>query len=104
MIARIWHGIVPLEKCGEYLNLMRTVAIPDYKATPGNLDAMCLHRIEGDIAHFEMLTFWENIEAVKGFAGENYESAKYYDFDDDFLIEKEPGVQHFDVYPGKNRV
>jgi len=99
MIARIWHGIVPLKKCDEYLDLMRSIAIPDYKATPGNLDAMCLRRIDGDIAHFEMLTFWESLEAIKRL----HESAKYYDFDDNFLIEKEPGVRHFEIYRHNTR-
>jgi hypothetical protein len=100
MIARIWHGRVPVEKSERYLHLMRTVAIPDYKAIPGNLDALCLHRIEddGDIVHIEMLTFWENVEAIKRFAGEDYVAAKYYDFDDEYLIEKEPHVRHFEAY------
>ena len=98
MIARIWHGRVPVAKSERYLHLMRRVAIPDYQAIPGNLDAICLHRIEDDIAHFEMLTFWDNVEAIKRFAGEDYAAAKYYDFDDEYLIEKEPHVRHFEAY------
>jgi len=98
MIARIWHGTVPAEKSERYLHLMRTVAIPDYRATPGNLDALCLHRTDGEIAHFEMLTFWENVEAIKRFAGEDYELAKYYDFDEQYLIMREAKVRHFEAY------
>ncbi len=30
--------------------------------------------MEGEIAHFNMLTFWENMDAVKVFAGEDYDS------------------------------
>ena len=52
MIARLWHGVVPAEKADRYLHLMRTVAIPDYKATAGNLDALCLRRSEGAVVHF----------------------------------------------------
>ena len=36
MITRIWHGATPAAKSDEYLNLMRTVAISDYRSTPGN--------------------------------------------------------------------
>jgi hypothetical protein len=36
MITRIWHGATLAAKSDEYLNLMRTVAIPDYRSTPGN--------------------------------------------------------------------
>jgi hypothetical protein len=36
MIARIWHGAVPLAKSEVYLDRMRNVALPDYKSTSGN--------------------------------------------------------------------
>jgi heme-degrading monooxygenase HmoA len=65
MITRIWHGRMMAAKSDEYLNLMRTVAIPDYRLTPGNKGAYALHRIEGDTAHFPMLTFWESEDAVR---------------------------------------
>src|ERR1017187_2954322 len=63
MITRIWHGITPATKSDEYLILMRTVAIPDYRSTPGNKGAYALRRMEGDTAHFLMITFWESEEA-----------------------------------------
>jgi hypothetical protein len=39
MIARIWHGRTTAAKSDEYLNLMCSVAIPDYRSTPGNKGA-----------------------------------------------------------------
>ena len=33
MIARIWHGMVPLSKRDEYLDLMRRIALPEYLGT-----------------------------------------------------------------------
>ena len=97
MIARVWHGAVPLSKSTEYLRLMQEIALPDYRIVEGNRGAWCLRRFDDDLAHFEMLTFWEDLEAVKRFAGEDYECAKYYDFDRDFLIELEPHVTHYEV-------
>jgi hypothetical protein len=97
MIVRNWHGRVPAALADRYLVLMREVALPDYKSTPGNLGAWCLTRREGEITHFEMLTFWTDLEAVKRFAGEDFEHAKYYDFDAEFLIEKELRVRHYDA-------
>ena len=97
MIARIWHGAVPASKGAEYLDLMRKIALPDYRATPGNRGAWCLHRTQADLVHVEMLTFWDDFAAIARFAGENYESAKYYDFDPDYLIEMEPRVRHYEV-------
>ena len=98
MIARIWHGRVPAAKSDAYLGHMREVAIPRYRAVPGNIAAYALRRFEGDVAHIEMLTFWESLEAIKGFAGENVEEARYYDFDKDFLLEYEPTCRHYEMY------
>lgn len=98
VIARTWHGAVPIEKSDKYLELMRNVAIRDYKTTPGNRGAYVLYRKAGDIAHFIMLTYWDSLEAVSRFAGRDISIAKYYDFDADYLIELEPTVQHHQVF------
>jgi heme-degrading monooxygenase HmoA len=98
MIARKWHGAVPAAQSEEYLSRMRKVALPDYRSIPGNRGAFCLSRTEGEIAHFEMLTFWDDVDAIKRFAGADYELAKYYDFDRSSLIELEPKVLHYAVY------
>jgi hypothetical protein len=98
MIARRWHGVVPVDSAEAYLALMREVALPDYRGTPGNRGAWCLSRADGNVVHVEMLTFWEDLAAVRRFAGEDHEAAKYYDFDDDYLLEKEPRVLHFELF------
>ena len=98
MIARIWHGRVPAAKGDAYLEHMRKVAIPGYRAVPGNLAAHALRRFEGDVMHIEMLTFWDSLESIKGFAGEDVEAARYYDFDRDFLLEFEPKVRHYEMF------
>src|SRR5580704_2900079 len=63
----------------------------------GKSRAWCLHRPEADVTHFEMLTFWDDTDAIKRFAGDDFSMAKYYDFDSDYLIEKEAGVRHYEV-------
>ena len=98
MIARIWHGMVPISKADEYLDLMRGIALPEYLATHGNRGAWCLYRTEANVTHFEMLTFWDDTDAIKRLAGNDFSRAKYYDFDSDYLIEKEPHVRHYEVF------
>ena len=94
----MWHGTTKLENADEYLELMRTVAIPDYSATPGNLGAYALRRDDGMLVHFTMLTFWDSIDSISAFAGEPVESSKYYDFDPKFLIEMAPKAFHYVAY------
>jgi hypothetical protein len=62
---------------GEYLDLMRRVALLEYLAMRGNRGAWCLCRTEAEVTHFEMLTFWDDTDAIKRFAGGDYGVAAY---------------------------
>jgi len=98
MIARIWHGITPIEKSDAYLEFLQGRAVPDYKLIPGNRGVYILREHRGEQAHFLTLTFWDSLEAVRQFAGEDISRAKYYPEDQDFLLEFEPTVVHYEVY------
>ncbi|MEX1014206.1 MAG: antibiotic biosynthesis monooxygenase [Candidatus Paceibacterota bacterium] len=98
MIARIWHGRTKKEDYEEYTDLMKSIAIPDYKNTKGFVDLTFLRRIENEIAHFTLITFWEDLEVIKNFAGEDFEKAKYYPEDERFLLEFEEKVIHNEVF------
>jgi heme-degrading monooxygenase HmoA len=97
MIARIWHGVTLASKADEYVEYVNKTGIRDYRATAGNLGIHFLRRIEGVQAHFLTLTFWDSIESIKKFAGEEYEKARYYPEDKDFLLEFEEKVAHYEV-------
>jgi heme-degrading monooxygenase HmoA len=98
MIPRIWHGQTVSEKADEYLEYVRQTGIPGYRETKGNLGAYVLRRVEKGKADFLTLSFWDSLEAIKSFAGEDYERARYYPLDKEFLLEFEPIVQHFEVF------
>ena len=97
MIARLWHGRVPSPKAEAYRAFLNSRAIPDYRSVPGNLSVHVLERREGEVTHFITLTFWEDLEAIRAFAGEELERAKYYPEDSGFLLEFEPRVLHYEV-------
>ncbi|MEM7550542.1 MAG: antibiotic biosynthesis monooxygenase [Bacteroidota bacterium] len=98
MIARIWHGITKKEDQVEYIDLMKSIAIPDYKNTAGFIKLDFLTRIEDDKAHYTLITYWKNLEVIKNFAGEDYEKAKYYEEDKKYLLEFEEKVVHYEVF------
>ncbi len=72
--------------------------MPDYRNTKGNLGAYILRRVENERAHFVTLSFWESLDAIKSFAGEDVERARYYSQDKEFLLEFEPTVQHYELF------
>jgi len=98
VIARIWRGEVLPDRADEYLDRMRTVAIPDYRSIPGNRGAFALRRLHEDRAEFLMLTFWESLESIAAFAGDDVTAAKYYDFDAEVLLDMVPTVDHFEMF------
>jgi heme-degrading monooxygenase HmoA len=97
MIARLWHGRVPAAKAAAYREFLNRRAIPDYQSVPGNLGVHILERPDGEVAHFVTLTFWSDMNAIRAFAGDDVERAKYYPEDRDFLLEFEPTVTHYTV-------
>jgi heme-degrading monooxygenase HmoA len=97
MITRIWHGRTSRHKADAYAAFLATRAIPDYRSVPGNISAHVLRRDETEVTHFLTVTFWESEDAIRGFAGDELLTARYYDEDRDFLLEFEPQVQHFQV-------
>jgi heme-degrading monooxygenase HmoA len=97
MIARTWHGVVPSAKAEAYYAFLLRTGVPDYRATKGNQGVLVLRKIEGDVAHYLLLTLWDSLESIKSFAGEDVELARYYPEDQDFLLEKETYVTHYEV-------
>jgi heme-degrading monooxygenase HmoA len=98
MIARIWHGRTTAAQADAYLDLLQKVAIPGYQSTRGNRAVYILRRLDGEVAHFLTLTYWDSLEAIQAFAGEDISKAKYYPEDQHFLLEFEPTVEHYELY------
>ncbi len=98
MIARIWRGWVATERVDDYVGYIEETGIAEYRRTPGNLGAQMLTRDLGE-GRTEVLTlsWWESLESVRGFAGDDIEVAKLYPDDDDYLVDREVTVTHYEV-------
>lgn len=100
MIARTWHGAVAAEEAETYYDYLSRTGIPDLRATPGNLGVYVLRRVESAEAHFVMISLWEDEEAIRAFAGDDLERARYYPEDAGFLRQLEPRCTHYQVLTG----
>ena len=98
MIVRMWHGRVDSSKSDEYAEFMKQRAAPDYASVDGLQKLLFLRKNEKDVAHFLLVTYWDSMESVKKFAGEQPEKAKYYPEDDQFLLEKEELSALYEVF------
>jgi len=97
MIARIWRGITLAEKADAYIDYLNETGLKDYANTPGNRGVSVLRRLQGDHCEIVLISLWESMAAVRAFAGENPERSVYYPEDEQYLLEMEPLVRHYEV-------
>ena len=97
MIARFWRGVTPKSKADEYFRYLQATGLKDYRSTEGNLGVYVFRRTENDRAVFLLMSLWDSYDAIKRFAGPNYEKAVYYPEDEKFLLELEPTVVHYEI-------
>ena len=101
MIARIWRGFTRRENFDEYADYIEQTGLADLEAAEGNLGFLLSRRLLEDRAEFLVLSLWESIEAIEGFAGEDAERARYYPKDTAFLRRLDPKVEHYEVVASK---
>lgn len=106
VIARVWHGVVPIEKADGYAEYLADsdLGVRAYQAIPGNRGVSLLRRVEGNRAHFLLISFWESEEAVREYTGPDIEGARYFRYDLECLLEPERNVAHYEVLHTENGV
>jgi heme-degrading monooxygenase HmoA len=97
MIARIWRGRTPSAKADEYFEYLQQTGLKDSRSTSGNQGVYILRRMKDGEAEFLFLSLWESLEAIRRFTGEDYEKARYYPEDKNFLLEMEPTVSQYEI-------
>jgi heme-degrading monooxygenase HmoA len=75
MIWRIWHGRTNLDNADAYEHLLRSHILPGIHRVAGYQGAHLLRRPIDGGAEFVTITIFESIEAVKAFAGDDFEAA-----------------------------
>lgn len=97
MIARTWRGWTDAKDSDAYLEYLHRTGLAAFRATPGNAGAYVLRRLVDGRAEFFMVSLWESEDAVRAFAGPDIAKAVFFPEDDQYLVEREMVVDHFDV-------
>ncbi len=72
MIGRIWHGWTTREDADAYQDMLNSDVLPGIHRVKGYRGAYVLRRDDGDEVEFMTMTIFEDLAAVKQFAGEDY--------------------------------
>lgn len=75
MIGRFWRGWTTRENADAYETLLRTKVLPGIHRVDGYRGAYLMRRDVKEGVEFATLTFFESMDAVRAFAGEDYEVA-----------------------------
>ena len=74
MISRVWRGWTKREHADEYEGMLRADVLPGIRV-PGYHGAYLLRRDDGDEVEFVTVTLFDDLDAVRAFAGEDYARA-----------------------------
>jgi heme-degrading monooxygenase HmoA len=97
MIARIWHGWAPQETAADYQHHYESEVNEHLRAVSGFRGARLLRRDDGQEVMFTSITYFESLDAVRGFAGADYERAVVEDAARRALSHWDDRVTHHDV-------
>jgi heme-degrading monooxygenase HmoA len=98
MIARIWRGWAQsVEKADLYQEFLRSTFLPSIHAIEGYRGARVLRRaIDGEV-EFVTITQFDSLDAIRRFAGEDYEAAHVAPRARELLSRFEGRCRHFEI-------
>jgi uncharacterized protein YjbJ (UPF0337 family) len=97
MIARHWRGWTTFENAAPYERLLREKVLPALHAIPGYAGGYILRQDHSTETEFVVLNFFESLDAVKAFAGENYSVPVFEPEARDLLSRIELTAAHYQV-------
>mgnify|MGYP003627321996 CR=1 len=99
MIARIWHGYTTLENAATYYQILTEQVIPlieSYKME-GYREIQVLRRDLKNEAEFITIMYFDSLELIKQFVGEDYEVAHVPEVAQKILKRWDKHSQHYEV-------
>jgi heme-degrading monooxygenase HmoA len=94
----MWRGWVDNDRADAYVDYITRTGLAEYRRTSGNLGAEMWTRDLGDgRSEVTTLSWWESLDDIRGFAGDDIDQAVFYPEDDEYLIDRETTVTHHEV-------
>ena len=97
MIARIWKGWTKAENANTYEKLLREVVYPGLQKINGYHGGYIFRQDGTEETEFVTVNLFESLDAVKAFAGSDYEVPVFEPEARRLLSRVEPIARHYDV-------
>jgi heme-degrading monooxygenase HmoA len=97
MIAREWKAICPMDHKDGFIKYLYKTGVKDTSSIKGFKDAQIFSRELDDMVEITLITFWDCLESIKAYAGDDIEVARLYPEDHIYKLEPDSFVIHYDV-------
>jgi hypothetical protein len=97
MIARVWRGWTSTENADAYEKLLREIVYPGLQTIKGYVGGYILRHDHPDEIEFVTMNLFDSLDAVKAFAGPDYEVPVFEPEARHLLSKVEPVARHYDV-------
>jgi heme-degrading monooxygenase HmoA len=97
VIARVWHGRSKPEHADAYEAMLKPELLPGVGKVKGFRHSYLLRRDAGDEVEFITVMFWDSLEAIKAFAGPDYETSIIPEERKQYLSYHDPRAKHYEV-------
>ncbi|MBO3696803.1 antibiotic biosynthesis monooxygenase [Roseivirga sp. E12] len=97
MISRQWKCILKEEAHDQYIAFLNGVVFKSAGKLPGFVHADILKRKTSKGLEFLVITLWEDLDAIKAFAGEDIEKAMVPEEAQLMMVSFDKTVQHYEV-------
>jgi heme-degrading monooxygenase HmoA len=97
VITRVWRGWTRTGDADEYDQHYRSEVLSTLRQVDGFRGARLLRRIVDDETEFVSLTFFDSLDAIRGFAGSDYDRAVVAEQARRVLVRFDTQVLHYDV-------
>jgi heme-degrading monooxygenase HmoA len=97
MIARVWRGSALPERAEDYAEHLETSVLAELRQIDGFQGVQLLRKDSPETVEFIVLSFWESMDAIRKFAGEDVEVAVVAPAAQAMFREYDLRVKHFEV-------
>ena len=97
MIARIFHASALPEKANDYVQHLQMSVLPELRQIDGFQGVQLLRKDSAEEVEFIVLTFWDSMDAIRKFAGEEADVAVVAPAAQAMFHEYDSTVKHFEI-------
>jgi hypothetical protein len=97
MISRHWKGIAKRAFADRYVDHLRRETFPELASLPGFIRATVLRRELAAGTEFQVVTLWDSLSSIEGFAGVDVDAAVVPPEVQAMMVNYDRSVAHYEI-------